>query len=536
MLRRLPSFAALLRPATDSNAPEQLENDIPAPSDDLHPDSENKMSKGTCLHETVGHVDPSVESERQRNHLSEALTRLVLSNQVDYNGEVNGSIGILSKPRDVSNQPELFQISLDERPEVSDTLLQCSKQLDSPDLPTQSHNSVHNRTVGSIDTSLSIGYSTQERIDACMISCSECGQQPAVRQYLKDLEWYQFPVFNMVLLLNYHSPSCGSQSISIETELAIPETPNAASGISDVRPKSPKTAGGVSEAATPYLTIGSISTAQSISGSIRSEPDDTELNALSERPSTKCTDSSIPLHHDVRQGSQYHELNSDHLGEKNATSRAKVSNSIEPSTKNHSLDKLLANSKIIEDTTPSQTLTSYEDNRGASDNSALRRLLSTRYDGTSMIDTDVRVREEPAVKSIVESSRPATTLSPVRSHSNASPPNEVSIDNTAIARNVPAPQPGKRFTTRELARIALVAADGLHLTTTQIVDWSLQMFPHLIGMKVALERNIATNLSVFSEFSGHKTSRECGNKQLWGFTNIKVQRQYEQEYAEPILF
>jgi hypothetical protein len=60
----------------------------------------------------------------------------------------------------------------------------------------------------------------------------------------------------------------------------------------------------------------------------------------------------------------------------------------------------------------------------------------------------------------------------------------------------------------------------------------MQTFPHLSERKVALERNIATVLSVFPEFNGRKVAGARGKKQLWGFTNANVQRRYEREYAE----
>ncbi|EAT87682.1 hypothetical protein SNOG_05291 [Parastagonospora nodorum SN15] len=92
----------------------------------------------------------------------------------------------------------------------------------------------------------------------------------------------------------------------------------------------------------------------------------------------------------------------------------------------------------------------------------------------------------------------------------------------------------KRYTSRQLARIALVAANGHYMTTSQIVLWLVSTFPHLRVGEGNWEVNVRSALSWFEEFQGRniKNPGTHGNKKHYGFSNATFRAQFEAEYSE----
>jgi hypothetical protein len=92
----------------------------------------------------------------------------------------------------------------------------------------------------------------------------------------------------------------------------------------------------------------------------------------------------------------------------------------------------------------------------------------------------------------------------------------------------------KRYTNRQLARIALVAANGYYMTTSQIVLWLVSTFPHLRVGEGNWEMNVRSALSWFEEFQGRKIKNPGthGNKKHYGFSSAAFRAQFEAEYSE----
>ena len=106
----------------------------------------------------------------------------------------------------------------------------------------------------------------------------------------------------------------------------------------------------------------------------------------------------------------------------------------------------------------------------------------------------------------------------------------VSIDITQ--ESLAKPPTERRYTYRQLARIALVAADGFRLTTSQILLWIARTFSYLRVGEGAWEIRVRSALSGFDEFRGDKIPGAHGNKKLYGFANAEIRAQYEAEYTE----
>jgi hypothetical protein len=90
----------------------------------------------------------------------------------------------------------------------------------------------------------------------------------------------------------------------------------------------------------------------------------------------------------------------------------------------------------------------------------------------------------------------------------------------------------RRYTNRQLARIALVAANGNCMTTSQIILWLARTFSYLRVGENNWEMNIRSVLSGFEEFQGRKIPEAHGNKKLYGFSSPGLRVQFEAEYSE----
>jgi hypothetical protein len=91
---------------------------------------------------------------------------------------------------------------------------------------------------------------------------------------------------------------------------------------------------------------------------------------------------------------------------------------------------------------------------------------------------------------------------------------------------------GRRYGVRELARIALVSANGNHMTTSQVLIWIAQNFPYLRMGEGGWERSVQACLSRFDEFDGRTIPGDRRNKKLYGFSGVEARKRYEKEYSE----
>lgn len=90
----------------------------------------------------------------------------------------------------------------------------------------------------------------------------------------------------------------------------------------------------------------------------------------------------------------------------------------------------------------------------------------------------------------------------------------------------------KRYTNRELARIALACANGSRMTVLQIIDWVALRFPHLHKGQGAWEKSLKAVLSISKEFSGGETAGSHEARVMYGFANAAFRAHYEREYCD----
>jgi hypothetical protein len=89
----------------------------------------------------------------------------------------------------------------------------------------------------------------------------------------------------------------------------------------------------------------------------------------------------------------------------------------------------------------------------------------------------------------------------------------------------------RQYTMRQLARMALVSANGSRMTTSQILLWIAQTFSHLRIGQSGWEKSVRACLSRFEEFNGQEIAGAHGNKKLYGFSDTETRKRYETEYA-----
>ncbi|KAI4652445.1 hypothetical protein J4E93_002647 [Alternaria ventricosa] len=90
----------------------------------------------------------------------------------------------------------------------------------------------------------------------------------------------------------------------------------------------------------------------------------------------------------------------------------------------------------------------------------------------------------------------------------------------------------KRRTNRELARIALVCANGTGMTALEIIDWLALRFSHLKKGQGGWEKSVKSVLSFQPEFYGVKPSRRPYERIVYNFTSTANRAKYEEEYHE----
>ncbi|KAH7094431.1 hypothetical protein FB567DRAFT_3271 [Paraphoma chrysanthemicola] len=88
----------------------------------------------------------------------------------------------------------------------------------------------------------------------------------------------------------------------------------------------------------------------------------------------------------------------------------------------------------------------------------------------------------------------------------------------------------RQYTVRQMAAIALVAANGSRLTTSEIITWLAQNLPHLCVGEGSWGRSVRQALSTFTDFYGEKIAGARTNKKRYGFASAEVQARYEKEY------
>ncbi|KAH7355617.1 hypothetical protein BKA66DRAFT_575253 [Pyrenochaeta sp. MPI-SDFR-AT-0127] len=88
------------------------------------------------------------------------------------------------------------------------------------------------------------------------------------------------------------------------------------------------------------------------------------------------------------------------------------------------------------------------------------------------------------------------------------------------------------YTNRELARIALVAANFTQLSAFDIIDWLANRFTHLRKGEGAWEESINTILSSFPEFHGDTIAGEQGPTKLYSIASPTMRERYQREYHE----
>jgi hypothetical protein len=90
----------------------------------------------------------------------------------------------------------------------------------------------------------------------------------------------------------------------------------------------------------------------------------------------------------------------------------------------------------------------------------------------------------------------------------------------------------ERYTMRQLARIALVSANGSRMTTSQIFLWLARTFPYLQVGEDGWERNVQACLSRFDEFDSRTIPGDRRSRKLYGFKDVGTRERYEEEYSD----
>ena len=92
--------------------------------------------------------------------------------------------------------------------------------------------------------------------------------------------------------------------------------------------------------------------------------------------------------------------------------------------------------------------------------------------------------------------------------------------------------PTKRHTNRDLARIALVCAQGTGMTALEIIDWLALRFSYLNKGQGAWEKSLKSVLSHQPEFYGVKPSGRPYERVVYNFSSTANRAKYEEEYHE----
>jgi hypothetical protein len=530
-LRRLPSFATFLKPATDPNATEYARStQSTLQYTPLHTQVKSESlgetpQREASQHEIIVRSDSNTTSECERKNLC-------LSGRNDDSGKTSNPIDPMRTSGDTSKLYGQIQPPLGEHSELLDAISPRSNRPDISNPLAESRDCVHIETNGS-DVSVSIGHSIPGDNAAYPKPDSLCERQTTSGQDSEHPEWDQFSISNKSPLPNNHSLSRQPQATSSGTEgLTIPETPNASRETYDAGSGSPGIADCMPGIVTPDLTIGSLAAAQSSLVSMLSESDNTKSDILSMRASAKYPEPPTPSSRDVFQHSQHvDQLALRFSCERDPSCSAELDKISEASINHHSLDDTLGKRTMPNTGLPEDLVSFQESDCVIGDVVPLAQTLPTRSDNASTTDRDVEVGRKRTFESTVADWQP-TTLCLDEPCNNVTLPHRMGAEDNPASGIASEPQSRKSFTNRERARIALVASNGQRRTTAEIIDWNLQMFPYLSEKRAAFEKSIAAVLSDSSEFKGRRIFGVQGNELSWGFPSSDIQRRFEREYPE----
>lgn len=91
---------------------------------------------------------------------------------------------------------------------------------------------------------------------------------------------------------------------------------------------------------------------------------------------------------------------------------------------------------------------------------------------------------------------------------------------------------GQRYTVQELVVIALVAAGGRGMTTSQIILWVARHSSRFQVGKGAWEQDVRVTLSRSDDFKATRINGVFENKRLWNFTTPAIAIRYTEKYRD----
>ncbi|USP76643.1 hypothetical protein yc1106_03917 [Curvularia clavata] len=154
-------------------------------------------------------------------------------------------------------------------------------------------------------------------------------------------------------------------------------------------------------------------------------------------------------------------------------------------------------------------------------------------------DTQIRL---PARRPYVLSTDDATART---SHSKQQEPCTTSLENSPKTGNLLVPRNVSTspevddaslhvpHTNRELARIALVCANGSSMSAPQIIDWLVRRFPYLQQEQGLWEKSLKATLPL-KEFRSNKVTGLGDIRVVYSFANEVYKTRYEEEYRDYI--
>ncbi|CAO2658446.1 Nn.00g061690.m01.CDS01 [Neocucurbitaria sp. VM-36] len=104
-------------------------------------------------------------------------------------------------------------------------------------------------------------------------------------------------------------------------------------------------------------------------------------------------------------------------------------------------------------------------------------------------------------------------------------------DGSCKPTSQPVRSSGETCTIRHMAQIALVAANGAYLTTSQIANWIASAFPRVRRGEGEWKASLTSMLLYEQEFRSQQLVGGQGKQKFWGFSNAKVRAWYENKHA-----
>jgi hypothetical protein len=141
---------------------------------------------------------------------------------------------------------------------------------------------------------------------------------------------------------------------------------------------------------------------------------------------------------------------------------------------------------------------------------------------SARVRTSTLERSQPASATPESSAAPNTT----RMLSRPDASTTTNLENIATLKT------DKRYTNRELARIALVAANGSGMTALQVVDWVAQRFPYKQKGQGRWEKSLKSILSLKDEYRGDQPAKRVPeSSKLYSFATATIRARFEKEYS-----